>query len=171
MCDEDQFTGRERAEMPGMTSTEKLGKNHVELPKGGEEIQGAPLFLQRQVQELMYKLSEANEALHKEVIERQQEEAASRDDKIRYRNILENIEDGYFEVDLEGNLNFFNEALCRITGYPPEELRGMNNRDYTEPETAKKMFEIFNRIYRTGEPSKINNYEVIKKDGTKSVME
>ena len=89
----------------------------------------------------------------------------------KYRTILKSIEDGYYEVDLEGNLIFFNEALCRITGYSPEELHGMNNRDYTEPETAKKMFEVFNRIYRTGEPSKIDDYEVIKKDGAKAIVE
>jgi PAS domain S-box-containing protein len=96
---------------------------------------------------------------------------ALRESEGKYRNILESIEDGYYEVDLEGNIRFFNEALCRITGYSREELQGMNNRDYTEPETAKKMFEIFNRVYLTGEPSKIEDYEVIRKDGTKSVME
>ena len=29
----------------------------------------------------------------------------------RYRHILDNIEEGYFEVDLKGNLLFFNEFL------------------------------------------------------------
>jgi PAS domain-containing protein len=35
----------------------------------------------------------------------------------RYRTILENIQEGYFEVDLAGNLTFFNDTLCRISGY------------------------------------------------------
>ena len=38
----------------------------------------------------------------------------------KYRSILETIEDGYCEVDLEGNLTFFNRAFCRILGYSEE---------------------------------------------------
>ena len=107
----------------------------------------------------------------RDVTERRLTRKALEKSEQKYRTILKSIEDGYYEVDLEGNLIFFNEALCRITGYSPEELHGMNNRDYTEPETAKKMFEVFNRIYRTGEPSKIDDYEVIKKDGAKAIVE
>jgi PAS domain S-box-containing protein len=107
----------------------------------------------------------------RDVTERRLVEKDLEESEQKYRTILESIEDGYYEVDLEGNLIFFNPALCKITGYSSEELQGMNNREYTEPETAKKMFEIFNRVYRTGEPSKINDYEVIKKDGSRAVVE
>jgi PAS domain S-box-containing protein len=111
------------------------------------------------------------EAMRKEVMNRQLREMALKETEAKYKNILESIEDGYFEVDLAGDMKFFNSALCRMTGYSPEELLGMNNRDYTEPAMAKRMFEIFNRIYRTGEPLKIIDYEIIMKDGTKCVVE
>jgi len=32
----------------------------------------------------------------------------------KYRNILENIEDGYYEVDLAGNFTFFNDSICKF---------------------------------------------------------
>jgi len=83
----------------------------------------------------------------------------------RYRNILESIEESYFELDLTGNFTFFNDALCRMTGYSPEELMGMNNRRYTTPETAQQLYKTFKKIYATGKPIKINNYEVIQKNG------
>ncbi len=38
----------------------------------------------------------------------------------RYRNILDSIEEGYFENDLAGNLTFFNNALYRAMGYSKE---------------------------------------------------
>ena len=107
----------------------------------------------------------------RDVTERRMAEQACRESEEKYRQMIETIEDGYYEVDLEGNLIFFNPALCKITGYPPEDLRGMNNRDYTDPETANKMFEVFNWIYRTGESSRIDDYEVIKKDGRRAVVE
>ena len=46
----------------------------------------------------------------------------------KYRNILESIEDGYFEVDTAGNFTFFNDSVCRILGNTRAELMGMNNR-------------------------------------------
>lgn len=84
----------------------------------------------------------------------------------RYKNILESIEDGYFEVDLTGNLTFFNDSLCEMTGYAREELLGMNFRRYTRENYSKKVFETFNRVYRLGEPVKLYNLQTVKKDQT-----
>ncbi|MFC1619353.1 PAS domain S-box protein [Candidatus Neomarinimicrobiota bacterium] len=83
-----------------------------------------------------------------------------------YQDILEGIEEGYFEVDLAGNLTFFNDSMCRIADLPREKLMGMNNRDYTTPETSQKMYQAFNDIYRTGLSTKIMDYEIIRTDGT-----
>ena len=62
--------------------------------------------------------------------------------------ILENIQDGYYEVDLDGNYTFFNEGLLRITGYTREEMLGMNNRrivdDYSNksPESRNEGWQL-----------------------------
>jgi len=84
----------------------------------------------------------------------------------RYRNILENIDECYFELDRAGNFTFFNDALCRMTGYSPKELLGMNNRVYTSPETAQRLYTTFKQIYATGKPATVENYEVIRKNGS-----
>ena len=89
----------------------------------------------------------------------------------RYRTILENIEDGYFEVDIAGNYTFFNDSLCRMLGYSRDEMMGMNNRQYTDEENAKKLYQAFNKVYRTGEPTKNFAWEIIIKDGTKRYIE
>ena len=96
---------------------------------------------------------------------------ALRQSEEKYRNILKNIEDGYYEVDLAGNLTFFNDSLCRLYGYSKEELMGMNYRQYTDKETAKKVFQAYNKVYNTGEPSKEFNWQAIRKDGTKTYAE
>ncbi|UCH10718.1 MAG: PAS domain S-box protein, partial [Fidelibacterota bacterium] len=88
-----------------------------------------------------------------------------------YQDILESIEEGYFEVDLSGNLTYCNDAMCRIADLPREELIGMNNRDYTTPETAKAMYEAFSEIYRTGRSAKVMDYEIIRKDGVRRTLE
>lgn len=87
----------------------------------------------------------------------------------RYRSILDSIEEGYFEVDLAGNFTFFNDAMYRMSGYSREELMGMNNRDYTTPETAKQLYKTFSKIYVTGKAAKVVDYEVIRKDGSTQI--
>ena len=89
----------------------------------------------------------------------------------KHRTILESIEDGYYEVDLAGNLTFFNDATCRITGYPGDELMGMNNREYTEEKNASKLYREYNKIYETGIPTKKLDWEIVKKDGTTGSLE
>ena len=97
-------------------------------------------------------------------------EDALRESEEKYRTILENIEDGYFEVDSTGNLTFFNESLCRILGYPKDELMGMNNRQYMDAENSKKVYQVFKKIYATGIRSKEIDYEIIRKDGSKNYI-
>ncbi len=89
----------------------------------------------------------------------------------KYRTIIENIEEGFFEVDLTGNFTFFNHSVCNITGYSAGELLGMNNREYTTPDNANKMFNIMNKVYTTAEPSDVTDIEIIRKDGTTITVE
>ena len=85
----------------------------------------------------------------------------------RYRAILDGITEGYYEVDLEGNFTFFNAAMSRMLGYAPSKLVGMNYRAYLGGEDAKKVYEAFLRVFRTGEPEKGFDYELIRKDGSR----
>ncbi|MBE3086196.1 MAG: PAS domain S-box protein, partial [Bacteroidetes bacterium] len=89
----------------------------------------------------------------------------------KYRHILENMEEGYFEIDLVGNYTFVNNAECRNLGYPKEELIGMNNRQYQDEATSRRIYQVFNNMYKTGEPIKIIDLEIIRKDGTKKFNE
>jgi len=103
--------------------------------------------------------------------ERKQTEEALRQSEEKYRTILEEMEEGYFETDLVGNLTFINDAGCRHLGYPRQELIGMNNRVYADEENAKKVFQAFNKAYKTGEPCRVFDYEITRKDGTKAIIE
>jgi len=111
------------------------------------------------------------EKMGKEVGEYKQKEKVMQGREEKYSMILESIEDGYFEVDLSGNLTFCNDALVQISGYSRDELMGMNNREYTNPEMAKKMYQVFSRVYETGKPVKVMDYEVIRKGGTTIFLE
>ncbi|MFZ2633174.1 MAG: PAS domain S-box protein [Desulfosalsimonadaceae bacterium] len=89
----------------------------------------------------------------------------------RYRTILENIEEGYCEVDLAGNFVFANHSACTLLGYPEPELLGLNFRQLVDAETAERVFQAFSNVFQTGEPVKDFDYEVIRKDGTRRQVE
>ncbi len=91
----------------------------------------------------------------RDITERLQMEEALRQSEERYRTILEEMEEPYYEMDLAGNYTFFNDALCRQLGYSREEMMGMNYKVYTPPEDIKEVFEAYNQVYRTGEPAEI----------------
>jgi PAS domain S-box-containing protein len=106
-----------------------------------------------------------------DVTGRKQAEAALKSSEQKYRTIIEDIGEGYFELDLRGNLTFFNPALCRITGLTAEELTGLNYRAYTTPETAERMLHVFGRIYQTGRPSGVQDFEILMRDGRRIVID
>lgn len=85
--------------------------------------------------------------------------------------ILDNIQDGYYEVDLDGNYTFFNEGLLRITGYSREEMLGMNNRRIVDELNNRKVFKAFNQVFLTGVPAHAFDWECIRKDGSRRFVE
>ncbi|MFO7838243.1 MAG: PAS domain S-box protein [Desulfosalsimonadaceae bacterium] len=89
----------------------------------------------------------------------------------RFQSLMQSSREGYFELNLQGELVFFNDAVCRILGYSRPELIGKNNREYTSADTARRMFEVFHRVYTTGESAEISDYEVIRKDGQVRFLE
>lgn len=94
-----------------------------------------------------------------------------RESEIKYRSVLNNIEEGYYEVDLAGNFTFFNDSLCRIWQYPKEELMGLNYRQYVDEESADKFFQSFNQVFKTGKPVREFYWQITRRDGATKHLE
>jgi PAS domain S-box-containing protein len=96
-----------------------------------------------------------------------EELAHLRKDSKRYRNILDSIQESYYEVDLKGNLLFFNDAVVRELGYTEEDLRGLNFKQLVDEANAKKIYDIFHQVFLTGETVKSFDWEILKKNKEK----
>src|ERR1035437_2147011 len=146
------------------------GKSHSYvykfIRKNGEEM-----WILEMVTSITYKGERAALGSFMDITEHKRMEDELRRSEEKYRTILENIEDGYSELDLRGNFIFFNEALCRIQGYPKEELIKKNYRDLMDEENAKKIYEKCNKVYTTGESEKEVQYEIITKSGIRKYLE
>ena len=105
------------------------------------------------------------------IFRRKQAEEALRESEEKYKTILASIEDSYFEVNQRGEVTFFNEAFSEIIGYPPDELMGMKNDKYLDQENRIKVFKKFNEVWKTGIPTKLFEYEVIRKNGEKRTVQ
>ncbi len=91
--------------------------------------------------------------------------------KDKFLQIIENINESYFEVDLKGNFTFFNESLCKLIGYSKEELMGLSYINIVDEENRKKVFEGFNSVYKTGKPLLYFDYQFMNKLGEKVIGE
>ena len=91
--------------------------------------------------------------------------------KERYQSIIEEMEEGYAEVDLDGRLTTVNQALCNIWGYAREEMIGQTHELFTSPQQARENFNKYKSALKTGHPIKSYVFEGIRKDGSKRLLD
>jgi len=89
----------------------------------------------------------------------------------RYREIIENIEDGYFEVDLHGNFTYVNDYICRYLGFSKKQLIGKSYTSMLNKKTYKEVYEIFNLVYKNNLPKGTFESKVIRNDGQERTFE
>jgi PAS domain S-box-containing protein len=85
----------------------------------------------------------------------------------RYHSFFENMEQGYYEIDLKGNFIFFNDFTCNIFGYSKDELRGMNYRQLMDEKTVEEASLAFADVLSTGKPRIGSIFQIQRKDGVK----
>ncbi|MGA9049514.1 MAG: PAS domain S-box protein [Dehalococcoidia bacterium] len=83
----------------------------------------------------------------------------------RFRTILEEMNDSYFELDLAGNFTFVNNAFCRVLRVTREEVIGANFRSITILDEINNIVSQFVRVRETGEPHKGLIFRLARKDG------
>ncbi len=108
----------------------------------------------------------------RDITSRRRAEAAYRASEAKYRTIIENIEEGYYEVDLKGKITFLNDAMGHILGYRPDELLGLNNVVFMDETAAQDVFDIYNSVYRrVTNPNTVYDFQVRRKDGERRFVE
>jgi len=116
-------------------------------------LQQAKEELERRVETRTAELQAANAQLQQEIAERQQAEAALRATELKYRTMLERVNDGILVVQ-GGKTVYSNPALAKMLGHNPEDTREAFRRsflDFVAPEDHARVLEYLQRRMR-GEP-------------------
>ncbi len=98
------------------------------------------------------------------IVQRRTEELRESEEK--YRSIVDNMEEGCYEVDLAGNITFCNDALGRILGYGQNEMLGMHYRSFMDEANAMKVSKTFDSVLFAGKPVRDAEWDFTTKEGT-----
>lgn len=95
---------------------------------------------------------------------RKKAEEALKVSEEKYRTILESIEEGYYELDLDGRLTFLNGAARRMFGAGAIDPLGQNLASLTRDDLADRIARVLGRVQKTGTPADIAEFEVATHD-------
>lgn len=107
----------------------------------------------------------------RDITDRINAERALKKSEARYRNIIESIEEGYYEMDMDGRFTYINDSICRILGATPEEIQGRCYREYVEKDSALHIQQSLTGINIKGESFARVEFEVTRKDGSRAEVE
>jgi len=91
-------------------------------------------------------------------------ENALRASEERYKNLIENLNEGFTVHDLNLNIIFANEKFCEMLGYSLEELKGLNTLELLDENNQKKLIYSSSLNNKT---KKQYDLEFISKSGKK----
>ncbi len=94
-----------------------------------------------------------------------------RENMEKYRVLLQDIKDAYFEVDVLGKFIVVNDAMCSDLGYGPDELIGEKYMVLVDEAGSKKLQKAVERLHKKDEPVNLLDMVATKKDGTKIIYE
>lgn len=82
----------------------------------------------------------------------------------RYRTIMENLSEGIWMIDTEGNTTYVNAPMATILGYTPQEMEGRHLFDFIKADDIATCTEYLSR--RKKGIRETHDFAFIRKDGT-----
>ncbi len=84
----------------------------------------------------------------------------------KHKDIIVNIEDGYYEITKDGAISVYNDAFREMTGYGEEELESSDCRRLVAPGDIKKVSGAFQNTLKTGIAVKNLDFHLKRKNAS-----
>lgn len=69
----------------------------------------------------------------------------------RYRTFVEDLQEGVYELDRDGNFTYFNHAMCQLFGTSEAVLRRRNFAGFVDAESVRRTHRVLKQIDKTGQ--------------------
>ncbi|MFH1228236.1 MAG: PAS domain S-box protein [Planctomycetota bacterium] len=106
--------------------------------------------------------------ISRDVTKQKQVEDALYESESKYRNLVENIQDGIFVIQ-DTKTQFVNDAFVKMFGYPVEEIIGSDFRKFIAPEDVATVEERYFKRQSGEKIPKEYDFRIIHKDGKTKV--
>jgi len=93
-------------------------------------------------------------------------EAALKKSEEKYRTILEEMQENYCEIDLEGKITFANDTLCKSLGFSSQEVVGMDLGVLATKEHLDEAWKVWSQVSCDGVSVRNFIHRIVRKDGT-----
>ncbi|MFX1237701.1 MAG: ATP-binding protein [Promethearchaeota archaeon] len=87
------------------------------------------------------------------------------------RHFISSIKEGYYEINLKGDYEYVNIALCDILGFNIEEIYNINVRNQVDNDTKALFIKTFQKLVEKEEDGITIYYNFTKKNGDRIYLE
>ncbi|HSG42748.1 MAG TPA: PAS domain S-box protein [Anaerolineales bacterium] len=108
---------------------------------------------------------------YNDITERLKTQSDLEQSKTSYFDMVETLEDGYFEVLRSGFFSYVNQALCDKNGFTREELLGKHFRIVASRKSIRDTVRKFEKMFETGDPIPQFDFIFRNKDGQELTSE
>jgi PAS domain S-box-containing protein len=110
-------------------------------------------------------------SLCRDITMRKRAEEALQESEKKYRSLVERVNDWVWEVDTNGLYSYASPRVRELLGYEPDEMIGTSPIDYMAPEESERVEALLSPIFRAREEFSLFESTLIKKDGSKVILE
>ncbi|MGB7540335.1 MAG: ATP-binding protein [Anaerolineales bacterium] len=89
----------------------------------------------------------------------------------KYRTLLDNIEEGYYELDMDGRYTFVNDALADLIRAPKNKILGTNFQQFIDPEYVGRVKQAYQAAFQLGGAIHGIEYKIRSKEGLSRFVE
>ncbi len=89
----------------------------------------------------------------------------------KYKDILESIDEAYYEVTFDGKLTAWNHSLVKILGTTEEKIKSINFKYFFLDHANQDIIKAFQKTLKTQIPVKDMTVEFQRKDGSISIID
>lgn len=146
---------------------ERMGEilvNIAERKQVEEELRRAHGELEKKIAERTSDLTRINDALKEEIEERKKTERALQKSEDKYRALVENLKDVFFNTDKNGIITYVNPAIESLAGKPPSKILGKHFMELVYPDDKEIATESI-RMTLFGQ-NENREFRIVTKTGT-----